>query len=125
VQTNINMLTTKIAELVRQSEKLGEDGDVDGSVAAAAQADTLKVQAQGSLHIRSMLLMTSPTRDRVGVAMQSQKANLEKEAAERAAKRTGSQQYVCEVRLQHHVQALAECPQHRPPCRLLCGVAVS
>ena len=39
------MLTTKIAELVRQSEKLGEDGDVDGSVAAAAQADTLKVQA--------------------------------------------------------------------------------
>jgi hypothetical protein len=68
-QANINVLTTKIAELVRQSEKLGEDGDVDGSVAAAAQADTLK----------------------------SQKANLEKEAAERAAKRTGSQQYVCEI----------------------------
>jgi hypothetical protein len=35
-----------------------------------------------------------------GRALQSQKANLEHEAAERAAKRTGSQQYVCEVRLQ-------------------------
>ncbi len=46
---------------------------------------------------------------------EKEKAEKEKEKAERAAKRTGSQQYVCEVRLQHHVQALAECPQHRPP----------
>jgi hypothetical protein len=51
LQANINVLTTKIAELVRQSEKLGEDGDVDGSVAAAAQADTLKVQAGSVMHV--------------------------------------------------------------------------
>ncbi len=37
------MLTPKIADLVRQSEKLGEEGDVDGSQGAAAQAETLKV----------------------------------------------------------------------------------
>lgn len=49
LQANINMLTTKIAELVRQSEKLGEEGDVDGSVAAAAQAETLKVNFE-SIH---------------------------------------------------------------------------
>ena len=38
-----------------------------------------------------------------GPVLQSQKANLEKEAADRAAKRTGSQQYVCEVRVQRAV----------------------
>ena len=54
------MLTTKIAELVRQSEKLGEDGDVDGSVAAAAQADTLKVQAKDADASIAVLAQAGP-----------------------------------------------------------------
>ena len=44
-QANINVLQGKVAELLRQSEKLGEEGDVDGSQAAAAQVETLKVDA--------------------------------------------------------------------------------
>ena len=42
-QANLDLLAGRIADLVRESEKLGEEGDVDGSQAAAQQADTLKV----------------------------------------------------------------------------------
>lgn len=134
LQANINMLTTKIAELVRQSEKLGEEGDVDGSVAAAAQAETLKVccfdmwscMVLHGAHVLSFafllsrqqiasgrtILLCVPHKTEIdgSLHVQTQKANLEKEAADRAAKRQGSQQYVCEVSLSsRHVKPAGCC----------------
>jgi hypothetical protein len=45
LQANLTAMTTRIADLVRESERLGEEGDVDASQAAAQQAETLKVRA--------------------------------------------------------------------------------
>ena len=43
-QQNLDMLAGRIAELLAQSETLGEAGDIDGAQAAIAQVETLKVQ---------------------------------------------------------------------------------
>ncbi len=43
VQQNLDMLAGRIAELLAQSETLGESGDIDGAQAAIAQVETLKV----------------------------------------------------------------------------------
>lgn len=42
-QDKLDVMSKRIADLVAESEKLGEEGDVDGSQAAAQQAETLKV----------------------------------------------------------------------------------
>ncbi len=43
LQQNLDMLAGRIAELLAQSETLGEAGDIDGAQAAIAQVETLKV----------------------------------------------------------------------------------
>mmetsp|Transcript_9482 Transcript_9482/g.28518 ORF Transcript_9482/g.28518 Transcript_9482/m.28518 type:complete len:334 (-) Transcript_9482:254-1255(-) len=43
-QDKLDVMSKRIADLVAESEKLGEEGDVDGSQAAAQQAETLKAQ---------------------------------------------------------------------------------
>ena len=43
LQQNLDMLAARIAELLAQSETLGEAGDIDGAQAAIAQVETLKV----------------------------------------------------------------------------------
>ena len=43
MQQNLDMLAGRIAELLAQSETLGEAGDIDGAQAAIAQLETLKV----------------------------------------------------------------------------------
>jgi hypothetical protein len=48
LQANLALMTTRIAELVSRSERLGEEGDVDGAQAAVAEMETLKV---GMMHL--------------------------------------------------------------------------
>lgn len=51
----MDLLAQRIAELLAQSEALGEAGDVDAAQAVVAQADTLKVRQQTT----SLLVVTS------------------------------------------------------------------
>ena len=43
LQESLDLLAARIAELLVQSEALGEAGDVDAAQAVVAQAETLKV----------------------------------------------------------------------------------
>ena len=54
LQANLDLLATRIADLVRESERLGEEGDVDASQAAAQQADTLKVHPSHTVQRTSL-----------------------------------------------------------------------
>lgn len=49
-QESLDLLAQRIAELLAQSEALGEAGDVDAAQAVVAQADTLKVPTNGTYY---------------------------------------------------------------------------
>ncbi len=54
LQQNLDMLAGRIAELLAQSETLGEAGDIDGAQAAIAQVETLKVGHRPKLNRNDM-----------------------------------------------------------------------
>ena len=49
MQTALGAMNDAINELLARSEKLGEDGDVDGAQAVAAQAEHRKVHCLANL----------------------------------------------------------------------------
>lgn len=61
LQESMDLLAQRIAELLVQSEALGEAGDVDAAQAVVAQADTLKVQQQYEHFYVLMSMQYSPS----------------------------------------------------------------
>lgn len=61
LQESMDLLAQRIAELLVQSEALGEAGDVDAAQAVVVQADTLKVQQQYKHFYVLMSMQCSPS----------------------------------------------------------------